>query len=106
MYYRPYNNSFQVVRAPIGISVNSLPSSRYKFLHGGHDYFYSHGAFYRTFGNQYRVVHAPIGARLTQLPLHAERFEWNSNVYHASDEAFFVETYDDFGNVSYEVVAM
>ena len=106
MYYRPYNNSFQVVRAPIGITVNSIPNNRYKFLHGGVDYFYSHGEFYRSIGNKYQVVHAPIGARFSQLPPHAERFEWSSNIYYASDEAFFKEIYDEYGGVAYEIVQM
>ena len=106
MYYRPYNNSFRVVHPPIGISVKSLPSSRYQFRHGGHDYFYSHGGFYRAYGNQYTVVRAPIGAIFKQLPTNAKRFEWNSNVYYASNDAYFQKIYDEYGDIAYEVVEM
>ena len=106
MYYQHFSNGFQVVRAPIGITINSLPSSRYKFNHVGVDYFYSHGQFYRSLGGGYQVVHAPIGARISQLPVHAERFEWSSTIYYASDEAFFKEIYDDYGKISYEIIQM
>ena len=56
--------------------------------------------------DRYKVVRAPIGARFPQLPTNAKRFERNSNVYHASETAFFRESYDDRGDVYYEVVDM
>ena len=65
LYYRSYNNRFRVVSAPIGIVVNSIPSSRHRFIHGGIDYFYSHGTYYRSIGNRYQVVRPPIGARFS-----------------------------------------
>src|SRR5665213_597484 len=68
VFYAPYNNGYQVVPAPSGAFVPSIPDGFQQLSVGGQDYYYFGGAFFIQNGNNYEVVPAPAGGVVYNLP--------------------------------------
>lgn len=59
-FYRPYNDYYVVVTAPIGAVVPILPSGYVKISIGGTVYYKFHNTFFRPYGVNYIVVKPPM----------------------------------------------
>src|SRR5580692_1545227 len=67
-FYLPQNGGYDVVAAPIGAMVASLPPGYETPVVDGVTYYYFAGVFYALTGQGYLVVPAPPGAVIMQLP--------------------------------------
>jgi hypothetical protein len=67
-FYLPQNGGYDVVAAPIGADVASLPPGYETPVVDGVTYYYFAGVFYALTGQGYQVIAAPPGAVIYQLP--------------------------------------
>lgn len=68
IYYKYDDNKYQVVPAPIGHKVKTLPKGSTQFSLDGTTYFYYFGSYYVPQDGQYMVVEPPIGAEVDSIP--------------------------------------
>ena len=68
IYYKYDDNKYQVVPAPIGHMVKTLPKGSTQFSLDGATYFYYFGSFYIPQDGQFMVVQPPIGAEVDSIP--------------------------------------
>ncbi len=68
IYYRPFKNSYTIIRPVAGVRVRVLPARAIVVAHAGARYHYFYGTFYVQRGNEYEVVDAPQGAVVDALP--------------------------------------
>jgi len=69
-FYRPYGSVYQVVPAPFGIQISTLPYGYMSFYIGPNPYYYFNGIFYKPHANQYEVVAPPLGAVVNAANAH------------------------------------
>lgn len=68
IYYKYDNDKYQVVPAPIGHKLKTLPKGNTRFTLDGVTYFYYFGTYYTSQDGQYVVVQPPIGAEVDSIP--------------------------------------
>ncbi len=105
VFYAPYNNGYQVVPAPPGAAVPSLPQGYQQVAVGGQSYYYFGGAFFVLNGNQYEVVQAPPGAVVYSLPQGAMPVQVDSYNYVQYNGTYY-QPIQINGQDAYEVVEM
>lgn len=105
VFYAPYNNGYQVVPAPPGAYVPSLPEGFQQLSVGGQDYYYFGGAFYILNGNQYEVVQAPAGGVVYNLPQGASQVQIDNYDYVVYNDTYY-QPIQINGQDAYEVVEM
>ena len=105
VFYAPYNNGYQVVPAPPGAYVPSIPEGFQQLSVGGQAYYYFGGAFYVLNGNQYEVVQAPAGGVVYNLPQGAVVTQIDSYDYVVFNDTYY-QPIQINGQNAYEVVEM
>lgn len=105
VFYAPYNNGYQVIPAPPGAYVPSLPEGYQQVAVGGQSYYYFGGAFFVLNGNQYEVVQAPAGAVVYNLPQGASPVQMDSYNYMQYNDTYY-QPIQINGQNAYEVVEM
>ncbi len=106
VFYRPRNNAFYVVHAPIGVRVRVLPANYFRLTWGSGVYFYYYGTFYEHRGGYYETVAPPLGARVDELPNGYYQVVIDGNTYYVADGIYYKAILDDNGAVWYEVVGI
>lgn len=62
MFYRSYNNQYEVVRPPLGAVVTELPADAQQVIIDGEEYFLSYGTYYRAYVNENdQLVYEVVG---------------------------------------------
>jgi hypothetical protein len=105
VFYAPYNNGYQVVSAPPGAYVPSIPEGYQQVAVGGQTYYYFGGAFFVLNGNQYEVVQAPAGAVVYNLPQGASPAQVDDYNYMQYNGTYY-QPIQINGQDAYEVVEM
>lgn len=105
VFYAPYNNGYQVVPAPPGAYVPSIPEGYQQLAVGGQTYYYFGGAFFVLNGNQYEVVQAPAGAVVYNLPQGASTVQVDDYDYVQYNGTYYQPVQVN-GQDAYEVVEM
>lgn len=103
VFYAPYNNGYQVVPAPYGAYVPSIPDGYQQLAVGGQTYYYFGGAFFVLNGNSYEVVQAPAGAVVYNLPQGALNVQVDSYTYLQYNGTYY-QPIQINGQDAYEVV--
>lgn len=69
LYYRLHNGVYTVVRPPVGLTIQVLPSGYRRVKHGPHLYFVFQGVYYIHLPetNEYQVVEAPNEEALEEV---------------------------------------
>jgi hypothetical protein len=105
VYYEPYNGGYNVVAAPVGAIVASLPPG-YETVQVGDDTFlYYGGTFYVQTDQGYQVVVAPDGAVVSEIPDGATQQDVNGQTYLIYNNTYFLPVSSD-GQDAYQVVVM
>jgi hypothetical protein len=104
IYYRPYNNVFRVVPAPIGIFVNTLPVGHRRIFVGNYPYYYYNGTYYDHRDNYYTVVSPPLGAVVESLPDGYKTITIDGETYYEVDGAQYKPVVQENGEIWYEVI--
>jgi len=86
VYYRLDKNKYQVVPAPVGHKIKTLPTGTYQFSLDGATYFYYYGTYYIPVAGQYEVVQPPIGATVESIPQGYEKLEIEGQTYYILNE--------------------
>jgi hypothetical protein len=69
VFFSHNDRGYEVVAAPMGAVVRSLPAGNSRIMVGDNTFYYFGGVFYEMANNnQFRVVPPPPGAIVTQLP--------------------------------------
>ena len=105
VFYAPYNNGYQVVPAPPGAYVPSIPEGYQTATVGGQTYYYFGGAFFVLNGDQYEVVQAPAGAVVYNLPQGASAIQIDDFDYVEYNGTYY-QPIQINGQDAYEVVEM
>jgi hypothetical protein len=85
IYYRPYNNSYVVTRAPIGVRVGILPVGYRPVVINRTNYYYYYGTYYTKNNDYYEVIAPPVGAVVENIPTGYEKIEINGETYFIAD---------------------
>ncbi len=102
-FYLPQNGGYDVVPAPIGALVASLPPGYESPVVDGVTYYYFGGVFYTYTGQGYQVVVAPPGAVIYQLPEGATDQQIDGQDFLVYNNTFYEPISQD-GQDAYEVV--
>jgi hypothetical protein len=102
-FYLPQNGGYDVVAAPIGAIVASLPPGYETPVVDGVTYYYFAGVFYTSTGQGYQVVAAPPGAVIVQLPDGAVDQQVDGQDFLVYNNTFYEPISQD-GQDAYEVV--
>jgi hypothetical protein len=103
-FYLPQNGGYDVVAAPLGAIVTSLPPGyETPVASDGQTYYYYAGVFYVQTGQGYQVVAAPPGAVIDNLPQGAVDQQVNGEDFLVYNNTFFEPISQD-GQDAYEVV--
>jgi len=105
VFYAPYNNGYQVVPAPYGAYVPSIPQGYQQVSVGGQSYYYYGGAFFVLNGNNYEVVQAPSGAVVYNLPEGATQEQVDNYMYMQYNGTYY-QPIQINGQNAYEVVEL
>ncbi|OFX83393.1 MAG: hypothetical protein A2W99_11700 [Bacteroidetes bacterium GWF2_33_16] len=106
IYYRPYGDTYVIVRAPIGVRVRTLPNGTVHFVIGGRRYFYYYGTYYvRSVNDDYITVAPPVGAIVDALPDGYKKVIIDNNTYYEFEGTYYKAFIDENGEVLYEVVS-
>jgi hypothetical protein len=106
VYYRPYGDTYIIVRAPLGLRVRNLPDGTSHFVIGGRRYFYYYGTYYvRSVENDYITVAPPKGAIVDALPDGYKKVIIDNNFYYEFEGTYYSAFVDENGEVLYEVVS-
>lgn len=103
VYYQPANGGYDVVPAPIGAVVGSLPDGYETTMVGNDTFYYFGGAFYVQTDQGYQVVAAPPGAVITQLPTGAVDQQINGQDLLVYNNVYYSPISEN-GQDAYEVV--
>ncbi|MEA5426921.1 DUF6515 family protein [Arcicella lustrica] len=103
VYYRPYQNTYMVTPAPIGIRVQYLPREHRVFNLYNRPYHYYNGAYYEYQNNDYVVVPPPIGALVESIPDGYEKLQINGDTYYIVDGVQYRAVLQN-GEIWYEVI--
>jgi hypothetical protein len=68
IYYKYDDNKYQVVPAPIGYKVKTIPKGSLQFTLDGVTFYYYFGSYYTPVNGQFEVVQPPIGAEVDSIP--------------------------------------
>jgi hypothetical protein len=104
VYYRPYNNVFQVVAPPIGIYINTLPFGYRRIVVNDYPYYYYNGTYYDEYEESYRVVAPPVGAVVESIPEGYETIVIDGETYYKVDGVQYKPVVQDNGEIWYEVI--
>ena len=104
VYYRPYNNVFQVVAPPIGIYINVLPYGYRRIVVNDYPYYYYNGTYYDEYNESYRVVAPPVGAVVESIPEGYETITIDGETYYKVDDVQYKPIVQDNGEIWYEVI--
>ena len=66
--YKYDDNKYQVVAAPIGHKVKTVPKGSLQFTLDGVTFYYYFGSFYTPVNGQFEVVQPPLGAEVDSIP--------------------------------------
>jgi Family of unknown function (DUF6515) len=102
-YYLPANGGYNVIPAPIGAVIGSLPDGYETTMVGNDTFYYFGGAFYVAVDQGYQVVAAPPGAVITQLPVGAVDQNINGQDVLAYNNVYYSPISEN-GQDAYEVV--
>lgn len=105
VFYAPYNNGYQVVPAPPGAYVPSIPEGYQQTEVGGQTYYYFGGAFFVMNRDQYEVVQAPAGAVVYNLPQGASTVQIDNYNYVEYNGTYY-QPIQINGRDAYEVVEL
>ncbi|MGX5818907.1 DUF6515 family protein [Chitinophaga lutea] len=103
-YSQQSNGQYQVVPAPVGAVVSSLPSGYSVSNVDGESYYYYNGAYYTKSGSSYTVVSPPEGAVVGKLPEGAKEVTIDGQKYVEYNGTYYQPVQQN-GQNSYEVVA-
>ncbi|OFX27634.1 MAG: hypothetical protein A2041_10275 [Bacteroidetes bacterium GWA2_31_9b] len=108
VYYRPYGNTYVVVRAPLGVRVRTLPVGNVHFIINGRNYFYYYGTYYvkSVDDSEYITVEPPVGAVVDALPDGYKKIVIENNTYYEFEGTYYKAFLDESGEVLYEVVSV
>ncbi len=88
IWYAPFGSGYAVVRPPLGIVVDDLPSLRSMVVIGGITYLYLNGVYYRPRGEGgYEVVASPLGAQGTPSGAPGRQFVYPAQGQSAEQQA-------------------
>ncbi len=87
IFYRPYDQGYRVVSAPIGAIVNTLPHGRVSVVIGGRNYYMYNNIYYLWDGSRrgYRVVDVPRSDYIYDRP--PQSYSVGTNHYRSGDIA-------------------
>jgi hypothetical protein len=105
VYYAPASGGYDVVAAPIGATVSSLPPGYETVMVGDDYYYYYGGTFYINTGQNYQVVDAPPGAVVSEVPDGATEQDVNGETYLVYNNTYYEPVSSD-GQDAYQVVQM
>lgn len=103
IYYKPYNNSYIVAPAPVGIRVQYLPQDCRRIFIQNRPYFYYYGTYYEYNGYDYAVVPPPIGALVESIPDGYEQLVINGDTFFIVDGVQYKAVIYN-GEIWYEVI--
>jgi len=85
IFYRPYNQGYQVVAAPVGAIVYSLPHGHVSVVIGGRNYYMYNNIYYLWDGSRrgYRVVDVPSSNYVYDRP--PQSYSVGANQYRSGD---------------------
>lgn len=110
-YYRPYQGGYTVVRPPIGIHVNILPTGFSTLILGGIPYYYLNDIYYiQLHPNIYQVVEKPADTIIcdqhfefiSQLPDGTELIEINGKKFYRVNDIYYEKITSENGEISYK----
>lgn len=104
-FYARHVAGYELVGAPIGAVVRSLPSDAERLELGGRTLYYHEGVFYETGRRrgEYVVVAAPIGAVVGHLPPDAVEVRIDDTLHYAARGVYYLPVRRE-GELSYVVV--
>lgn len=105
VYYEPYNGGYNVVAAPIGAMVATIPPGSETVQVGDQTYIYYGGTFYVQGDEGYQVVAAPDGAIVSEIPDGATSQTIDGQTYLVYNNTYFLPISSD-GQDAYQVVVM
>jgi hypothetical protein len=105
VYYEPYNGGFNVVPAPVGAMVATIPPGSETVQVGDQTYIYYGGTFYVQTDEGYQVVAAPDGAVVSEIPDGATSQNIDGQNYLLYNGTYFLPISSD-GQDAYQVVVM
>lgn len=105
VYYAPYNGGYDVVAAPVGATVSSLPPGYETVMVGDDYYYYYGGTFYINTGQAYQVVQAPDGAIVSEVPDGATQQDVDGQDYLVYNNTYYLPVSSN-GQDAYQVVVM
>lgn len=89
VFYQHSNRGYEVVAAPLGAIVPSLPDDCYEFIVEDTPYFYYAGVFFTEVENGFQVVQAPIGAIVSMLPPGAVEVKIEGRIYFYINDTYY-----------------
>jgi len=103
IYYRSEDGKYQVVAAPVGYRVKTLPKGSSQFTVDGVPYFYYFGTYYTPSEGQYEVVEPPVGAMVESIPQGYEKLEIQGQTYYILNGVQYKAVMQD-NEVWYQVI--
>lgn len=102
-FYKPYNNGFVIVNAPLGIRIKTLPPGYRKFRWRKRHFFYSSGIYYaqQTDGS-YEVINPEQGMMVDTLPEDHEIITEGDTEYLKVGNVYYTKV-DENGKNQYKV---
>ena len=103
-FHTVVNGTYQVVAAPYGLSVLSLPAGYETLLYNNSFYYYYDGAYYRNYGTHFEIVPPALGMVVPYLPNYGVSY-----VYYNNHPAYYYNGYyyyevPVYGGIAYKVV--
>lgn len=103
VWYSPSNGGYQAVPAPVGGTVNNIPSGAETVNTGTVNNYYYGGTYYQKEGSSYKVVAPTAGALVDNLPEGGEEVTVGDAKYVKFGETYYQPVKVD-GKDKYEVV--
>lgn len=106
IYYRKSGAKYLIVKAPVGLRVQTLPKEGIRCVVRGKRYFYYYGTFYKQVDNsdEYITVAPPLGARVNALPEGYKTVEIKGEDLYQFEGTYYKVVIDDNNQELYEVV--
>jgi hypothetical protein len=103
VWYAPTEGGYTVVQAPVGGTVQSMPSGAQPVSVNNTTNYYYGGAYYEKSANGYTVVAPPAGAVVDNLPDGAQAVQMGSQTFYKLGETYYQPVIID-GQNKFEVV--
>jgi len=100
VWYAPYGNGYNVVSAPIGATVETVPPETVQIEN---NYYYYGGTYYEKEGDEYKVVAPEAGTVVEHLPEGGEEVTVGDHKYVKFGETYYQPIQQD-GKDMWEVV--